>query len=264
MTDHFPFEFRPPTLFPHTITFTGLPAGYNLSSPLSTSVKIAYILNGTTYVSNAGTIDASGITINGQDVSYITDAFHSASPIPADQYKIKMLDIPIPPGTGNDFYIGDEYASMVSYITFVPDCNAPSGNFTNGNSQIEFSETAVDGQGTPGVTNNLSASAPAATQGCTAPLSGFTKNSEYGPSFWKQPNPNLNVQWLGSTINATTKKVCWHFNATNYLVPGATDAPNVYIELPQNTSTNLINWELNYTYDQILGNASSNNGYFHA
>ncbi len=242
--DLFPFEFRPPGLFPQTWDLI-IPPGYaQIGNATIWSNYISPNNPNWTSVSYFKTIPSNAIIPLNFSQSHLATQISGLS-------CISGLNIPADASSSN-LLIGDNLSSQSIKLNFNPSCVVDGGpllipaNYAN----IVFEE------------NNTN-------------CSGVSTNCNYdesidnmhGPNYWFHPNPNLVVDYSPSNVNAFTQEVCWPFTITNFPAnppnstdPAYTNAYNIFIAIP--TGAQYLNgWYANYTYSgSSYSSSSSVNG----
>jgi|GEM_PF-2194701 len=252
--DLFPFEYRPPALFPETWTLD-YPAGYTFLTqpPDKAQMWSNYFFPNPTWnsVSYFSTI-ATDITIPSAPLQLVI----TPSTISGMLGGLTCVtgSIPANQSTGN-LLIGDNYSSQSIRLKFRPDCTvSPAWQY--------FESGATPLHGDILFSNN--------TTGCNTGISACNyshlQHNMNGPNVWARPNPHLEVDFAPSNTNAFTAEVCWPFSITNFPAPppNATDPPytdgyNIFIAAPTGGSFN--GWHATYdygTYTNLISNANAN------
>ena len=213
--DVYPFEYRPVSLLPDTITLQ-MPTGYVLASA-SIKTDFAYTQNNNFTPHTTGPF-AVNVTTNTGTVVF------TRNDLPA----FSCVDDNVVPAQGDvNTYLGDQYTQQTIDCILEPiACNTNPVTPLLRDIQISFGGYA-------------SVCQPQA--GCgfeevdTLPIPS-TQNIQT-----LVVNPNLDVTLTSTTIQAQQAQLCWEMDITNYTASGSTAADFVFIGVP-NTANDLTNW----------------------
>jgi hypothetical protein len=242
----FPYEYKPPGIFPYHYEFT-IPTDLTLVpnlNPLNTlnifSSVIGPYSNGQPTYQTSGMVPVSYST-NGPTISL---DFQSSP-------SINCVTGLINSNTTN-LFIGDEgYSQQINILLEPINCDIvpppTNGHYPESDSKITF-------------TNNQSS--------CLSPVTTCTyfdeRFNQSAARNFREQNPNLQISFSDNGIaNATTNQVCWHFDITNLPVsppatPPFTEAVNLFIAIPEiATLQNWNDWTLNYNVQQNVPNSAT-------
>jgi hypothetical protein len=248
--DLFPYEYRPPALFPQTWTLD-LPPGYTLSTTSPPVVWSNFYKPNPTWLSVAN-FKTADQAFNPQLTMTGSQVIINPTKLATNLSTLNCITRSIPANNSSpNLLIGDNVSSQTIKLWFKPDCTVPPG--------LQYFEVPNPGTITPIYHGDILFGNN--TTGChTAATCGNTQlqHNMNGPNTWTQPFPHLEAYFAPTNADAFTPSVCWPFTITNLPAtpplptdPAYTEAYNVFVAAPVGLpySNYLTSWYADYSYN---------------